>query len=65
MKISDLIIPSIIIAAFLHILFIPSTFKGCSCTSQPVDYTTHYAKGDTINYTVINLIDTEKYEDKQ
>lgn len=65
MKISDLIIPSIIIAAFLHILLIPSSFKGCSCSPQPVDYTTHYAKGDTINYAVVNLINTEKYEEKQ
>ena len=32
---------------------------------EVVDYTTHYAKGDSINYEVINLVNTEIYEEQQ
>lgn len=32
---------------------------------EAVDYTTHYAKGDSINYEVINLVNAEIYEEQQ
>lgn len=32
---------------------------------EVVDYTTHYAKGDSINYEVINLVNAEIYEEQQ
>ena len=32
---------------------------------EAVDYTTHYAKGDSINYEVISLVNTEIYEEQQ
>lgn len=31
---------------------------------ETIDYTTHYAKGDSINYDIINLINSEKYEEE-
>lgn len=64
MKTKDILIIAAIVIAFLHVTFTPIVLTKYF-NREHIDYTTHYAKGDSINYDIINLINSEKYEDLQ
>lgn len=66
MKTKDILIITAIVIAFLHVTFTPIILTNYlnSHKEAVVDYTTHYAKGDSINYEVINLVNSEIYEEQ-
>ena len=63
MKTKDILIIAAIVIAFLHVTFTPIILTNyLNSHKETIDYTTHYAKGDSINYEVINLVNSEIYE---
>lgn len=61
MKAKDILIIVAIIVALLHATFTP-IFITNHLNREKIDYTTHYAKGDSIDYDFIDSLNSEIYE---
>lgn len=61
MKTNTLLAIAVVLVLILHATFTPIIITD-HLNKTEIDYTTHYAKGDSINYELIQTINAENYE---